>query len=318
MILPAIPRLDFSELPVIDLERLGHEPDNGLCIEALDRACRDTGFFYVKNHGVDFGLVNALHHQAKLFFALPQEEKNRIMINPCIRGYLPLGYRSYEGEARAGTSHQEGFWIGHEYQDNPNHPLEGPNQWPEKPPELKRMMRAYWQAVEGVSRVLIRAFASALGLRPDDLVPLFDNPTSRLKLNHYPPQDNPTRENEIGVVPHSDSGAFTILWQDHHGGLEIQKKNGHWVGAPPVEGTFVVNLGHVMQVWSNGHFSSTPHRVINRGGNDRYSIPFFVNPHPMVRIRPLVGNGGGSLDSFVYGEYQLDLWRRTFPIAGIP
>ena len=75
MILPAIPRLDFSKLPVIDLERLGHEPDNGLCIEALDRACRDTGFFYVKNHGVDFGLVNALHHQAKLFFALPQEEK---------------------------------------------------------------------------------------------------------------------------------------------------------------------------------------------------------------------------------------------------
>ncbi|MCY3768197.1 MAG: hypothetical protein OXG56_02340 [Gammaproteobacteria bacterium] len=318
MTLPVTPRLAFSELPVIDLEPLLQDPRNRPCIGALDRACRDPGFFYVKNHGVESGLVDALYRQAKLFFARPQEEKNRVMIDACMRGYLPPGYRSYEGEARAGTSHQEGFWIGHERQDHPDHPLEGPNQWPGEHLELKSAMLAYLQAVEGLSRVLARAFASALGLGPGDLIPLFDNPTSRLKLNHYPPQDNPAKENEIGVVPHCDSGAFTILWQDHHGGLEIQKKDGHWAGAPPVEGTFVVNLGHIMQVWSNHRFSSTPHRVINRGGNDRYSIPFFVNPNPMVRIRPLVPDGAASSGSFMYGEYQLDQWRRTFPIANIP
>ncbi len=122
-------------------------------------------------------------------------------------------------------------------------------------------------------------------------------------------------ENKIGVVPHSDSGAFTILWQDDHGGLEIQNKNGEWVGALPMPDTFVVNLGNIMQYWSNGRFSSTPHRVINRAGTDRYSIPLFVNPNHEVIIEPLVDLENKTFTPFVYGEYQRELWRRTFPVA---
>ena len=178
-------------------------------------------------------------------------------------------------------------------------------------------MLAYFDAIEALSRALQRGFALALGLDGDFFAPFFDASLTRLKLNHYPPQDAPKDDRNIGVVPHSDSGAFTILWQDDNGGLEIQSKSGDWVGAPPIPGTFVINIGNLMQSWTNGHFSSTPHRVINRGGRDRYSVPLFVNPNHSATIKPLIGENDGSFEPFTYGDYQRASWRRSFPVAKI-
>jgi isopenicillin N synthase-like dioxygenase len=118
-------------------------------------------------------------------------------------------------------------------------------------------------------------------------------------------------------VPHADSGGFTILWLVDNGGLEVQTKSGEWVGAPPIADTFVINLGNIMQIWTNGRFSSTPHRVINRSG-DRYSIPLFVNPDSSATIAPLIGGPTTDFEPFLYGKYQRDEWRRIFPIARIP
>jgi isopenicillin N synthase-like dioxygenase len=229
-----------------------------------------------------------------------------------------LGYRSYAGEAREGTSHQEGFWVGHERPINAESPLDGPNLWPEGLPGLKRAMLAYFTEVEKLSHVLMRGFALALGFDANFFEPMFREPMSRLKLNHYPPQDAPEKENEIGVVPHTDSGGFTILWQDNNGGLEIQSKSGEWVGAPPIADTYVINLGNMMQIWTNGLFSSTPHRVINTGGKDRYSIPLFVNPGRDAVIKPLIGTPDPSFEPFRYGDYQRQSYRRSFPVANIP
>src|SRR5216683_2863127 len=320
MALPLSRRLDFSEIPVIDISPLvdGNAAQLERTVAALDRACSDVGFIYIRNHGVSGDLVTRLAQQARLFFNRSMDEKMRIVLDQRMRGYLPLNYRSYEGEARAGTSHQEGFWIGHERPLSAALPLEGPNQWPEAVPDLKPTMLAYFSAVEELSQVLQRGFALALGLAPDFFQLLFRVPNSRLKLNHYPPQDAPEADNDIGVVPHSDSGGFTILWQDDNGGLEVQSKSGEWVGAPPIDDTFVINLGNVMQIWTNGKFSSTPHRVINRFGRDRYSIPLFVNPDSEIRIAPLIGPATAYAAPFRYGDYQRDEWRRIFPVARIP
>jgi isopenicillin N synthase-like dioxygenase len=320
MALPVSRRLDFSEIPVIDLAPLVEHDHRRFerSVAALGRAATDIGFLYVENHGVPANLVERVAEQAKIFFARSMDEKMTIVLDQRLRGYLPLGYRSYEGEARAGTSHQEGFWVGHERPLDAANPLQGPNQWPTGMPELKSAMLEYFIAAEALSRVLQRGFALALGLAPDFFHALFREPNSRLKLNHYPPQDAPEADNDIGVVPHSDSGGFTILWQDDNGGLEVQSKSGEWVGAPPIAGTFVINIGNVMQIWTNGRFSSTPHRVINRGGRDRYSVPFFVNPDSTARIAPLVGPTPVDFVPFRYGDYQRDEWRRIFPIAKIP
>ena len=126
------------------------------------------------------------------------------------------------------------------------------------------------------------------------------------------------RSRNIGLVPHADAGSFTILWQNDSGGLEIQNKSGEWVGAPPIDETFVINIGNVLQTWTNGRFSSTPHRVINRSNRDRYSVPLFVNPSYDIEVRPLVDVDRNHSTAFNYGTYQRDVWRQTFPIAEVP
>ena len=309
-------RLAFEEIPIIDIGALANKERSDLCIESLRTACADVGFFYIKNHGFPSSLINDLRRVSAEFFSLPMNRKTNFKITPQIQGYLPLGYRSYEGEQRAGTSHQEGFWVGHERRIDPENPLDGPNQWPPECPEFQKMMGRYFEAAEDLSKTLMRGFSLALGLEEDHIAHYFSRPLSRLKVNHYPPQDSPLSENNLGVVPHCDSGAFTILWQDSIGGLEIQNKEGQWVGAPPIADTFVVNIGNIMEMWSNGRFSSTPHRVINVGNDNRYSIPLFVNPSAEVEIKPLVGDLD-AFESFHYGTYQRDLWRNTFPVAEI-
>ena len=312
MAIPESRSLEFDEIPVIDIEPLiaGGEP--AATIDAVDRACRDVGFFYLVGHGFDRRLTATLYAAAREFFALAETEKLAIGLDRSMRGYLPLFYRSRISDDFAGTSHQEGFWVGADFGANRRHPLEAPNRWPERPAALRPAMTAYLDAIERLAARLGRIFAAALGQAEEFYPTRFARPTSRLKLNHYPPQHNPERVDNIGVVPHSDSGAFTILWQDANGGLEVRSKSGEWVGAPPLEDSFVVNIGDILQYWSNGRYASTPHRVINRNGVDRYSIPYFVNPGATTRIRALDGSHG--FEPFDYGAYQLAKWRSFFPV----
>ena len=308
--------LAFSEVPVIDISSAVAGDTDPTIIESMRDACIDVGFFYVSNHGVPSDVVEQLHSEAARYFARPMYEKERCVVNDQMRGYLPLFFRSFEGEVDAGTSHQEGFWIGYEHPPSSARPLDGPNQWPENAESLRHAMDDYLAATKALALGLIGAFEQALNVASGSLGELFDRPTTRLKLNHYPPQENPTSEDDIGVIPHTDAGAFTILWQDDSGGLEIQNKDGAWVGAPPIDNSFVVNLGNLMPTWTNGLFASTPHRVINRGG-DRYSIPLFVNPNQDAHICCLTEKSSSD-SGFLYGEYQRNHWRRAFPIANIP
>src|SRR5580704_15183785 len=133
MALPQSRRLDFSEVPVIDIGPLVEGKNPMGTIDALRRAASDVGFLYVRNHGIQRDLIPRLVEQAALFFGQPMDEKMRIVVNPRMRGYLPLGYKSYEGEATAGKSHQEGFWVCHERPKTAESPLDGPNVWPESP-----------------------------------------------------------------------------------------------------------------------------------------------------------------------------------------
>ena len=313
MSLPQSRRLDFSEIPVIDVADLMRAGDREETVHALGRACRDVGFLYVTGHGVSDAVLETLQAEAHSYFALPSAEKETLLMDERLRGYLPLDYASYTGEPGAAKSRQEGFWTGYDRPLNPANKLDGPNRWPATSPGLKPAMLAYRAAVERLAKALQVGFSLAMGWPEDRLTALFEPPQSLLKLNHYPPQENPTTLAHIGVVPHSDSGGFTILWQDAHGGLEVQSKSSEWVGAPPIPGTLVVNIGAVLQIWTDGAFSATPHRVINRGQVDRYSIPFIVNPAADAPIAPLSDTAGAE----PYWRYQRASWRRTFPIAKV-
>ncbi|OED42865.1 hypothetical protein AB833_05180 [Chromatiales bacterium (ex Bugula neritina AB1)] len=317
MSIPKSRRLDFTEIPVIDLASLVEGKDDSATVAAIAEACRDIGFIYIKNHGIPQVLIEDVLTAAREFFTRPMDEKKEIIVNDRIRGYLPLRYSSYEGEANEAVSNQEGFWIGEDRPINPDNRLDGPNLWPENSEALKAATETYYTAVSGLSQVLQRAFALALDQPAEFFQELFQRQSSLLKINHYPPQDNPQTVADIGVVPHTDELGFTILWQDENGGLEIESKSGEWVEAPPIPGTFVINIGDLMQIWSNGEFSSTPHRVINRSGADRYSIPFFASPRWDVPVKPLIGDSGSTRNGEKYEQYQLRYWRQIFPIAGV-
>ncbi len=314
MIMPAARILDFSEIPVIDIGPLvrGERQREAQVVEAIARACQEVGFMYVRNHGVPAAVLSRLVEQAKAFFALPAAEKNTVAVenSPQFRGYLPLEYTGDEGEK--GKNLQEGFMIMHE-RPRDVFAMHGPNQWPHALPPLKSAMWAYFDAMEKLAHPVMHGLALALGLSPDFFDSVHRNPMSVLKLNHYPPQQIMDETEIIGVGGHCDGGSFTILWQDSLGGLEVRNKSGDWVGVPPIEGSFVINIANLLQRWTNGRFSSTEHRVINRYGKDRYSIAFFVYPAHSAVIQPVVDQSRGDFDPVVCGEDMLTYFRRVYP-----
>jgi isopenicillin N synthase-like dioxygenase len=219
--IPQSRRLDFSEIPIIDVSSLVSGENDTATVGSIGTACRNVGFIYIKNHGFPQILIDNLLVAADEFFSRSMDDKNKVVVNERLRGYLPLRYRSYEGEAKAATSNQEGFWMSEERPINSENRLDGPNLWPENSEALRIALQAYYAASTELSVVLQRAFSLALEKSESYFQELFTRQSSMLKLNHYPPQENPTDISNIGVVPHTDSGGFTILWQDHNGGLEI-------------------------------------------------------------------------------------------------
>ena len=120
MSIPKSRRLDFTEIPVIDLASLVAGEDDSATVAAIGRACRDVGFIYITNHGIPIALIEDILVAAREFFARPMEAKKQITLSDRIRGYLPLRYSSYKGEANEAVSNQEGFWIGEDRPINPD------------------------------------------------------------------------------------------------------------------------------------------------------------------------------------------------------
>jgi isopenicillin N synthase-like dioxygenase len=122
-------------------------------------------------------------------------------------------------------------------------------------------------------------------------------------LLHYPPQSPQAPEDLYGSAPHKDFGCLTLLAQDDVGGLQVQTPAGHWVDAPPMKDAFVVNVGDMLHRMSNGRLLSTPHRVINTSGRERYSVPFFFDPHVATDITPLPGTGAPQFEPLNFGDF---------------
>ena len=177
-------------------------------------------------------------------------------------------------------------------------------------------MEAYFAAMMKLTRLLLLAFARGLGLDDDFFAAHFRKPLTQLRLLHYPPQP-PDSETE-GVEAHTDTGAFTILLQDEVGGLEVRTRAGRWIAAEPIPGSLVINIADMMQRWTNGRFVSTPHRVANRTGKDRISVPFFANPDYDATITPLARTfaaGEKPHEPLACGPYVEAAYRAAWPRA---
>jgi len=278
----------FTQLPVVDVSGLDRDDAAGRQSVAsnLAGAARNCGFFYVTGHGLPRNLIDRLIAQAKMFFALPLEEKMRVYIgnSVCHRGYVPEGEEVLYGGAR---DRKEAFDLGLDLSpDDPavlfGTPMLGPNVWPPLP-AFKEEVGAYYDAALSLGKTLFRGFALALGLKESHFDSLVTKPPSQLRLIHYP--YNPDASGAQGIGSHTDYECFTILVSTAPG-LEVMNGAGEWIDAPPIDDAFIVNIGDMLEVWSNGEFVATSHRV-RRVSEERYSFPLFCVCDYYTRVEPL-------------------------------
>ena len=267
-----------DDVPVLDLSLLDQPDGVGALAAELRSACLNLGFFYVANHGVPEALHEGIFDVTKRYFALPLEERMKDLMDTRFkRGFMPHGLSHSPG---FDPDLKESFELALDLPlDDPDvekgRLLHGPNRWPADHPWLRAVAEPYFHATMALGQRLLGIFAVSLDLDRDYFEQFCSKPMMHMRLFHYWPQPMTDDDLLFGVRPHSDLGMLTILNQDPIGGLELRKRDGEWVGAPHIPGTFIVNIGDLFRTWTNDTYVSTPHRVINRTGKERYSVPTF-------------------------------------------
>jgi isopenicillin N synthase-like dioxygenase len=247
----------------------------------IAEACTTAGFFYIVNHGVPATLIDTAIAQSLAFFHQPLEGKVKTKANGTFRGFHAAGGALMYGAER--PDFKEFFQIGLELpEDDPDvvagQPLRGPNQWPETPTGFRPAMEAYYAAIGACGADLLRGVALALSLPETFFKDRYSKPLQRTQAIYYPPQPEEMGPDQYGVASHTDYGCITLLYQDDVGGLEVLNRDGQWVEGPPVPGSFVINVGDLLQRWTNDHFLSNAHRVRNTSNRERFSIATFYDP----------------------------------------
>jgi len=273
-------------LPLLDIAPFLVAPESieGMTfVRDLTRACREPGFCYLHGHGIDPQLEEAAANAARRFFARPKAERHELQIanSPHFRGYTILGDERTQGI----SDWRDQLDVGPEESAipcGPNDPpwlrLRGPNQWPSAVPEMAPATLAWMAALEPIGIAIVRALALGLGQAMDAFDQhVLPRPDVHVKIIRYPAQ-NSVNDTGQGVGLHHDSGLLSFILQDEQPGLEVHTKVG-LLPATPIPGTYVMNLGQMMQAASNGYLRATPHRVASPPpGKERLSLAYFFNP----------------------------------------
>lgn len=293
---------EFTEIPVI---RLGQRPDTEIAAE-FRAAYGTTGFGYVTGHGIDPDLIEALFDASRRFHALPMERKMALAVDRSHRGYIPINSSTDVNSTLATVTRPNQsasfMMMREDVVADPDIYLSGPNRWPDLE-GFREALDAYAGAMVALGNRLMRIALQAAEITDTTVMHTFDTPTTWLRLLHYPPQPAASPEDLYGSAPHTDFGCLTLLVQDDVGGLQVKTPAGNWVDVPRLPGSFVVNVGDMLHRMSNGRLLSTPHRVINRSGRERYSCPFFYDPHVHTVIEPLPGTGVPKFPPLVFGDF---------------
>ena len=321
-----------SGVPIVDIEPLVSAADPGSASRDIGRACRDCGFFYIVGHGVDEDLQQRLETLSRRFFAQDLATKMEIAMargGRAWRGYFPVGNELTSGK----PDQKEGIYFGTELgADHPKvragMPLHGPNLFPSTMPEFGEVVLAYMAAMTQLGHTLMSGIALSLGLEASYFADRYtSDPLTLFRIFNYPPTRDAPLEPQWGVGEHTDYGLLTILRQDDAGGLQVKSKS-EWVAAPPLPGSFICNIGDMLDRMTGGLYRSTPHRARNAAGRDRLSFPFFFDPNFDAEIKPIDLPDDRFIESDrrdrwdnvsvhdfsgTYGDYVLNKVSKVFP-----
>ncbi|XP_062022637.1 protein SRG1-like [Rosa rugosa] len=283
-----------SEIPIIDFTLLSKGQKEEL--NKLDLACKEWGFFQVVNHGVETQVLQGMKDAAAKFFDLPLEEKNKISMSlDEFQGY---------GQAYAAAEGQTLDWSDTLFLSvYPSH-SRNLKFWPTSPKGFKEAIEAYSTEVKRIGEELLGSISQIMGMEKDALLGFHQELVQVFRVTYYPPCSMPDKV--LGLSPHSDTSTITILMQeDDVTGLHIRKE-GKWVPVEPIPNAFVVNVGDMIEIWSNGKYKSIEHRAVTSKSKARLSYATFIIPRNDVEVGPfnhLVDQPSRKYKKVIYGEY---------------
>ncbi|KAH8731484.1 hypothetical protein GQ44DRAFT_698818 [Phaeosphaeriaceae sp. PMI808] len=296
----------FNEIPKIDFRRVYSDKleDRKQLAKEVSAACRNVGFFYAVNHGVDEELLNDTFEALKRYFALPTEVKMEChnAKTERFRGYEAFLEGKMDPTTRGDL--KEGFLMGDDATD-PEQKRAIPasatprNQWPTHPDALfwRPALYRYYDAMYVFSKRMLKIFALALDQPEDHFDSVTTNPMTHIRAVHYPPRKKKTTKTAYPA-------------------LEVLNGNGIWIPVQPELHSFVINIADFLKLVTGGSWQSTVHRVRNIGGEERYSMPFFFSPNEDARVGVIehLRKEGEVYEDVVATEYfqeRLDIDRRS-------
>ena len=254
--------MDQSVVPIIDMLELRKASRKEL--NRLFEALSGIGFVYIKNHGVAEREVSAIMQSSKIFFSQSLESKEAIKMSKARqswRGYFSVGKELTLGK----PDWKEGIYFGREHDEHHpgvinSWPLHGKNLWPANPKlqDFRNQILDYMKKLEGISGEFLGYIALCLGLDLEYFVKRFAEPTVLFRIFNYPALVGKETKDLWSVAEHTDMGFLTVLKQDQSGGLEAKTLDGVWVEVAPVEDTFVINIGVMLELWTGGLLRATP------------------------------------------------------------
>ena len=296
--------------------------------KALGDAAETLGFYFIGNHGIPQSLIDRVFAETQRFHEQPLEKKLDVQAIGKVIGYLPLGGQTQNTSVYAKSIYPDAsasFYIKREFGlDHPDRLARKPwvldNRWPKDLPGFRETCLEYYDAMSALGMKMLVLHAVALGLPPNTLVDheAFKPSGETLRLLYYPPRD-PAKDGQYGIGPHTDYGYCTYLAQAKKPGLEILTRAGDWIEAPALDGHFLVNNADMCRRWTNDRWRSAPHRVINKTGEVRYSIPFFFGPRADVKLACLPtcqsADDPPKYPPMSFGDYLAELEPKNYVLT---
>ncbi|MDH1364837.1 isopenicillin N synthase family oxygenase [Acinetobacter johnsonii] len=300
---------DKYVLPLVDISLLNSPnlDDRMQVAQALDQACKEVGFLYLKGDQFQPALFAQLCDIAEHYFAQDDALKMQNYIGKSVNhsGYVPIGEERFSSNS---YDLKESYDVNYDYQGSAlNFPLLGPTQWPDDP-AFKRHVSQYYQHLKAIGHQLFRNFALALEQKEDFFDVHIQHAPSQLRLIHYP--YNPQATDAEGIGAHTDYECFTLLLPTAPG-LQVLTKQGEWIDIPLLENTLVMNIGDMMEILSNGKYLATKHRV-KKVQQERYSFPLFFSCDYDYVIQPINTNEPAKYAPLAGGEHLFNQTAQTF------
>jgi isopenicillin N synthase-like dioxygenase len=294
-------------IPSIDLEALC--AGDAVALAAMREAATGTGFATVHNTALGPDRVREVIETYRAFFKLPDAAKQAVSMGGtgANRGWGAAGSEQVDPEANPDYKQyfDSGVFLS---ADDPRTQMAvyAPNIWPAAPAQFRAVISAYYDDARAVAMDVLRGVAQSIGAPRDAFDAGFETPMALLRGNYYPPRPASAGAKDFGIATHTDYGCLTLLATDGSPGLEVRTRGGGWIPITVQPGTFVINFGEMMEVWTDGRVRATPHRVVG-GANERISVPLFFNPSHDTNVAPL-----GSGKTILAGEHLAARFGETY------